>query len=82
MGKAMTLKIASVLNWVDFDNDALSFEKKEGDGRWVRIIRESDWRKVLAVLRAAEAWYCKPVQDFLDDNLMKSVDALKEHLKK
>ena len=40
----------------------------------VRIVRESDWRKIMAVMRAAEAWGM--------DDVGEAVNALRKHLAK
>ena len=39
-----------------------------------RLVRESDWRKIMAVVRAAEAWGM--------DDVGEAVNALRKHLAK
>jgi hypothetical protein len=59
---------------IKIPNYTTSAEDDDGSYFLGRIIREPTWRKIMAVLRAAEAWG--------KDDVGESVNALKRHLSK
>ena len=74
----MTIKIDAPKLWSDAEEDGFLYGRKPTDsakGHWVRTVRESDWRKVMAVVGAADrCGSCCPVTE--------PMNALRKHLSK
>ena len=80
--KKMSIKIDAPRAWAWDDADGRHASPYD-DGVPSRIVREPDWRKIMAVVKAAEKWR---YQDGNDTDevwaLVDAVDSIRVHLEK